>query len=307
MKLFLGLLWGALVVASTNSAYAQTAWTADMTAVAQSWDTFLGKYVNTKGGVDYQAIVAGVGQDELKQVLDSYSKLDPTALDDRSKKALYINFYNAGMIFNVLQWAKAAKVDVKSDKFLDQTVNKIDAPGGNIWNGDWKFKIKGIAVNLDDIEHNLIRGGGKGDLVNLKVKELDPRIHSAVNCAAFSCPRVREKSYRPETIDQMLDENMGEWLSNNEQFSKLSDSKLKINQIVFWYYSDFDDVARDKMKLGGAGDFLAKFVKADASDAAWKKQHLSANLNGRSKFSLKLSSAFEFFYDWRIADSRRKK
>ncbi len=275
-------------------------WTAEMTSATDLWDGFLQKYVNAKGGVDYIGITAGVGQDELKKILDSYAAMDPTSLNDSGKKALYINFYNAGMIFNILQWAKAEKIDVKSEKFLSQAVNKIDAPGGNIWNGKWKFKIRGIDVSLDDIEHGLVRGEAKGDLASIKVKTLDARIHSAVNCAAYSCPRVREKAYRPDTIEAMLDENMREWVNSTEQFSKLSDSKLKANQIVFWYYTDFES-------SGGAGSFLAKFVKDDRPDAAWMKKHLQANFDGRSKIALKLSSAFEFFYDWRIADIRTKK
>jgi len=304
------LLASAIVTcAATYSglASAEAGWSPEMRNAAQAWDSFLGKYVNAKGGVDYQAIVGGSGFDELKQLLGSYATMDPTALSDSAKNALYINFYNAGMIHNIIVWANAEKVDIKSDKFLKQAVNKIKAPGGNIWNGQWKFKIKGINVHLDEIEHGLIRGLATGELGKLKVKELDPRIHAAVNCAAYSCPRTREKAYRPENVDAMLNENMFEWLNMPAQFAKLSDSKMKCNQIVFWYYSDFDDVARQKLKLKGAGDYLEKFIKAETPNAEWMKSHLKNNFNDRNVVSLKISSAFEFFYDWRIADARSMK
>jgi hypothetical protein len=299
LKRMSGFILVTCLAMGAQMAKAQT-WTNEMSAVTGLWDGFLQKYVNAKGGVDYIGITSGVGQDELKKILDSYASIDPTSLNDSGKKALYINFYNAGMIYNILQWAKSEKVDVKGENFLTQLVNKISAPGGNIWNGKWRFKIRGLDVSLDDIEHGLIRGEAKGDLAGIKVQTLDARIHSAVNCAAYSCPRVRERAYRPETIDAMLDENMREWVNDPEQFAKLSDSKLKSNQIVFWYYGDFD-------AAGGAGSFISKFVQDGRPDAAWMKKHLQANFNGRSKIALKLSSAFEFFYDWRIADVRTKK
>jgi hypothetical protein len=300
------LFRSAVVVASTSMATPAFGWSAEMESVTANWDAFLKKYVNAKGGVDYVAIKKD-GEASLQAVLDGYNKIDPKGANDNERKALYINFYNAGMIYNILAWAKADKVDVASNAFLEQQVNKISAPGGNIWNGEWRFKMNGTAYALDDIEHGLIRGESKKVAAELKVSKLDPRIHSAVNCAAFSCPRVREKAYRADTIDAMLEENMHEWLGSEEQFSKSSESKLKANQIVFWYYDDFDSYTRKSMGTKGAGDYLAKFVLPTAKDADWKKKHLMENFNDRSKVSLRLSSSFDFNYDWKIADTRRKK
>jgi len=295
-----------VIIASLSAGGSALAWSPEMESVTANWDAFLKKYVNAQGGVDYVGIKKD-GEASLQAVLDGYNKIDPKGANDNERKALYINFYNAGMIYNILTWAKTDKVDVASNSFMDQQVNKISAPNGNIWNGQWRFKMNGKEYALDDIEHGLIRGESKSVPAELKVSKLDPRIHSAVNCAAFSCPRVREKAYRAETIDAMLEENMNEWLSSEEQFSKASDSKLKANQIVFWYYDDFDSYTRKSMGTKGAGDYLAKFVQATAKDADWKKKHLMENFNDRSKVSLRLSSSFDFFYDWKIADSRRKK
>ncbi len=287
----------------------QTGWTPAMSTLADRWDGFLQKYVNAAGGVDYIAIAGGEGEKALDEIVQAHAEINPAKLTDGAKKALYINLYNATMVAHILRWARDNRVDIKSDAFLQQEVNNIKTSGGNIWNGSYRVNLGGRDVHLDNIEHGLIRGQLKGDdaLQPWKVSVLDPRIHAAVNCAAMSCPRVREKAYRPETIEDMLDENMREWLSASDQFGKKSESTLSANRIVFWYYSDFDEHGRKVLKLKGAGDYLARFVKITAPDAAWKSEHLKNNFNNRGAISLKLSSAFSFFYDWRIADTRRKK
>ncbi len=256
------------------------------------------------GGVNY----IGMDQDqvELDAFVKGHADLDVKSMDDKARKAAYINLYNATMVANLLRYVRDNKIDVKSKVFTDLKINELKVPGGNIWNGDYKVKLAGHDVNLDDIEHNLIRGNAKGDLAALKVSELDPRIHAAVNCAAISCPRVREVAYRAENVDQMLDENLKEFVSADYQFSKASDSQMKANSIVYWYYDDFDDFGESKAKLGGAGDYLAGFVQPTSKDRDWKVRHLKENFNDRGKVSLKLSSAFTFDYDWRVNDVRNK-
>lgn len=298
------LALGLMLIAA---APAQADVASDLKTQTDAWNALLQKHVRTNGGVDYQ------GLDKDQAALESFIKAHATvdakglaALSDRAKRAVYINLYNATMMFNMLRHAKAEKIDVASAAFTKLEVSGIKVPGGNIWNGDYKIKLAGTDVNLDNIEHDLIRGKGDGPLAPLKVKELDPRIHSAVNCAAMSCPRVREVAYRDETIDAMLEENMKEYLSAEAQFSKEDDDTLKANQIVFWYYDDFEEYGQ-KVNKKGAGTYLATFVQPDAKDAAWKVKHLQENFNDRGKVSLKLSSAFDFHYDWRVNDIRNRK
>jgi hypothetical protein len=272
--------------------------------LTNKWDSLLAKHVKTNGGVDYQGFVADKA--ELTGFIESHAAIDPSAWNDAAKTALYINLYNASMIFNILRYAEAEKIALTDKKFTSLEINSIKVSGGNIWNGSLKVKLAGQDVNLDNIEHDLIRGNAGNSLKNLMVSTLDPRIHAAVNCAAKSCPRVREKAYRPSNIDIMLTENMNEYLSSEDQFSKLSDSKLKANSIVFWYYSDFDNHGRKLDKKGGAGTWIAQFMRPETKDRAWKEKHLQEQFNDRSKVSLKFSSAFDFTYDWQINDIRNK-
>ena len=242
-------------------------------------------------------------QERLRAFLDSHRDLDPSSLGDDQRTALYINLYNATMIANLLKAAKANDIPVGSQKFLDTRVNKISVPGGNIWNGDYKVALNGQMLSLDDIEHGLIRGKGPGHLKSMKVGKLDPRIHAAVNCAAISCPKLRNVPYTGTNLEKLLEENMTRYMSHPEQFKKLDDDTLEANSIVFWYYDDFDQHGK-AIKLRGAGDYLASFIDPKAPASAWKIDHLKKNFNDRSQWVLKLSSAFDFEYDWRVNDER---
>lgn len=290
--------------------------------VTDQWDQLVGRLVDDNGGVDYLGFSKDRGQ--LKSFIDAHQSFNVGKLDDKSKKAIYINLYNATMIENILRYCSDKKIALTHKDFLSLEINGLSVPGGNIWSGDYKVNLSGQMVNLDDIEHNLIRGQGGGKLKELMVSELDPRIHAAVNCAALSCPRVLNVAYYPDSQEKrlgakksasgrnlrgdlptLLENNMKEWLSSNDHFLKATSKRLRANSIVYWYYSDFDDYGQ-KNKLGGAGGYLAQFV-GKTTEQKWKVDHLKKEFNDRSKFSLKLSSAFSFHYDWRINDQRNKK
>lgn len=294
------IIISSLAFASLSKAQVTDVWTA-----TTSWDELLKANVTSKGGVDY----AGFAKSKAKLLafIAIYKNTAPAKWNDNQKKAAYINLYNAAMILHVLNYAADKKIDLATAAFTEIEINKIKVDGGNIWDGNSKVDLAGQMVNQDNIEHDLIRGQASGDLESLKVSKLDPRIHAAVNCAAISCPRVREVAYRPENVEKLLDENMKEYMSSNEQFSKVSDSKLKANQITLWYYSDFDSYGKDVLKKGGAGDYLATFIEPSAKDAEWKIKYLKANFNDRGKVSLKVSSDFDFHYNWQVNDLRNKK
>jgi hypothetical protein len=271
---------------------------AGLKAATDGWNALLGRNVRPSGGVDYASLEAE--SPALDAFLTANAKLDFRGADDRTKKAAYINLYNAGMIHNLLRYAKEEKIPVKSAAFAALEINKLKVSGGNLWSGDYTVDLGGHHITLDDIEHNLLRGQAEGGaLAALKVEHLDPRIHAAVNCAAVSCPRLLPEAYRPETVDARLSENMQGFVSSEDQFHKIDDGKLAANSIVYWYYEDFD-------KQGGAGRYLASFLAPSARDHDWKVKHLTENFDDRSKIALKLSSAFDFHYDWRVNDLRNK-
>ncbi len=292
MKYFLGLFL-----------LSQSALASNISEMNSTWNEIVKANIAISGGVDYVSIQKDV--QKLDGFLGTHKALAFKGLADNEKKAVLINLYNAFMIKSVLDYAKDAKIAVSSPDFLKIKINEIKYKGGNVWNGKNKVNLAGVDVNLDEIEHGLIRGEGKGALAELKVSKLDPRIHTAVNCAAISCPRVREKAYFSENLDEMLDSNLREFMNSTSQFQKAG-NKLEANSIVLWYYDDFDKFGKETFKLKGAGDYLIKFIDGSRPDSKWISQHLTNHFNDRSKLSLRLSSDFNFEYNWQINDKRNK-
>lgn len=288
--------WAAIVAGAIASASAAD----DKIAEAHTaWSKVLAQYVLSHGGVNY----TGLAKDStsLQTALTAYADVDLRGASDTAKKAALINLYNAGMMHNLLRYARESQINVQTPQFLQLEINKLSVSGGNLWNSRYTVKLGGFDLTLDEIEHGLIRGASKVDdkLLGLKVNKLDPRIHVAVNCAALSCPRVRERPYTESTLDAMLDENMREFVSSETHFSKRSDRLMRANKIVSWYYEDFDTP-------DGAGNFLARFLSDQTKDREWKRRHFQENLNHRNSWLLKVSRAFDFYYDWRVNDERNK-
>ena len=276
---------------------------ADEASLAQAWQALLSKHVDQRGAVSYRGFAQQ--RQQLTAFLAAHSKLAIGKLSETAKKAIYINLYNAFMIECILRYAQDNKLALTSEKFLQIKINKLRVSGGNIWSGDYRINLAGQQVNLDDIEHNLLRGKASGKLAALKVKTLDPRIHMAVNCAALSCPKLRTQAYRAANVEQMLETNMRAFVNAGKQLTwDASRGKVVLNKIILWYYEDFDTHGRKVLGKGGAGDYLRSYLHADTPVKQKLATHLSDHLNGRAKLALRFSRAFNFFYRWQINDER---
>lgn len=266
-------------------------------SLSTTWHALVSKHVDSRGAVSYRGFAQQRAQ--LSAYLNAHRQLEVAQLSENAKKAIYINLYNAFMIDCVLRYAQEHKIALTAKKFLQLEINKLRVSGGNIWNGDYRINLAGQMLNLDDIEHGLLRG--KGKLAALQVKQLDPRIHMAVNCAARSCPRLRAQAYTEKNIEQLLDENMREFVNGGKQlYWDKSRAKIVLNKIILWYYEDFDIHGRTVLGKGGAGDYLLRYLSTTAGQLNQKLKLL----NHRSKLLLRFARAFDFFYVWRINDAR---
>lgn len=88
-------------------------------------------------------------------------------------------------------------------------------------------------------------GGKKYTLNNLEQKELltkykDARLHFVLVCAAVSCPPVANFAYRPNTLEEQLDERTKAAM-NDTTFIQYDDfnGKAEISEIFKWYVDDF--------------------------------------------------------------------
>ncbi len=195
------------------------------------WDSLLQDYVDEEGWVDY----AGLRSDSarLNLYLDLLASAHPN--DKRWNKdeqlAYWINAYNAFTIKLITRHYPIASIkDIKRGIPFVNTV----------W--DIKFiEIEGHLYDLNNIEHGIIR------------KYFDePRIHFAVNCASVSCPRLSNRAYTAESLDQQLTEAAKSFLSDPLR-NRVSEGQ--VSSIFSWFKGDFT-------REGSLIDFINRYSAA---------------------------------------------
>jgi len=129
---------------------------------------------------------------------------------------------------------------VKDEERLQVYLQQLSSnPPGSNWseaaalpmiNSPWDikfFKIGGIDFDLNTIEHEILR------------KQFsEPRMHFAINCASFSCPRLRNEAYTSEQLESQLKEQTTSFLLNPKK-NRLSTETLQLSQIFNWFAGDF--------------------------------------------------------------------
>lgn len=189
------------------------------------WDAVVKQYVTPRSRVEYQSLRQG-GLTNLDAYLHEIGEPWPADMSEPAVKAALINAYNA---FTV-RWIVS------------------NYPIQSIWRTNQPFKfprhmLDGMLVSLDDIETRL-RGMH------------DPRIHSALVCAARSCPPLRREAYIASRIGDQLDDNVRLWLADPHFNEFDQDHRIaRVSSIFNWYAGDFDEV-------GGVRKFLARFAPA---------------------------------------------
>ena len=212
----------------------------------------LKKYVRA-GKVDY----AGFKKEEAN--LDRYLKIlenvDPARLSRNEQFAFYANAYNAWTIKLIL----SGYPDVASIKDL-----------GSLLKSPWKKKIvriTGEVISLDHVEHEILRPRYK-----------DPRVHFAINCAAKSCPPLRQEPFSGAILDQQLDDSTRSFINDPKSY-RLEDNELYVSRIFKWFSEDFNDDAYGFFLKYATGD-LAKELEAKSGRIVVKYLQYDWSLNG---------------------------
>jgi hypothetical protein len=170
----------------------------------------LRKHVNPDGWVDYQGFSAD--REALQTYLETLSDHPPS--EDWSKEArlaYFINLYNAATVQLILE------------HYPLESIRDIPRP----W-GKKGIKLGGQGYSLGEIEHGILRKLG------------DPRIHFAINCASFSCPKLLPEAYREATLEAQLEKATRDFL-NDPARNEFSDGQARISRIFKWYRKDFTD------------------------------------------------------------------
>jgi len=203
-----------------------------------NWTSILQSNVSDKGAVDYANIKKQ--RDNLNKYIKSLTAYLPAETWSKKEKLAYwINAYNALTIDLILR-----NYPVKSIKDIKEP-----------WNQRlWEFGDKWL--NLNDIEHEILR------------KMDEPRIHFAIVCASFSCPKLQNTAFTAKELDNQLNDATKEFLSDSER-NIITKDKLEISKIFKWFAKDFKTE-------GSLIDFLNKYSDIDISSKA-KKSFLDYN------------------------------
>lgn len=211
-----------------------------------AWDKLLKKYVNDEGFVDYEGFKSD--QNKLEAYLANLSKTVPN--DDWSVQELlayYINLYNAATVKLIL------------DNYPTNSIKDINGAFTKSF-----IKIGDKELSLGAIENGILR------------KMNEPRIHFAINCASFSCPKLMNEAFTAARINEQLEKVTREFINSHQ--NDISANNPKLSKIFDFYTSDF--------KIDGKTDLIG-----------YINQYSTTKMNPNATYSFKE-------YDWNLNDQQ---
>lgn len=193
------------------------------------FDRVLLQYVDARGNVDYSGLQKNQGL--LNSYLEKLSKNPPSpGWSNSDQLAYWINVYNAFTLSLVAQ------------HYPVQSIKDI-RPGIPFINSVWDIRfihIGNATYDLNNIEHKILR------------KQFDePRIHFAINCASFSCPRLMNEAYTGEKLETQLTTAARGFLADTTK-NKIAGNQISLSKIFDWFGGDFK-------KKGSLIDFLNQY------------------------------------------------
>ena len=172
------------------------------------WNTLLKKYVTDAGNVDYKNFKNDISS--LDAYLKQLAENDPA--NNWSKKerlAYYINLYNAATVKLIL------------DNYPIKRIKDINKPWGKKW-----VRVGNTTYSLGNIEHKILR------------KMNEPRIHFAINCASYSCPKLLNVAFTAANMETLLQKATNGFINDTKR-NKISTNKVQLSNIFKWYKKDF--------------------------------------------------------------------
>ena len=218
------------------------------------WDELTKAHVNQNGYPNYKGFIQDSSKFNtyLNQLTSNHPK---ESWSSNERKAFWINAYNAFTVKLIVD-----NYPVETIKDLGGGIYRVNTP----W--DIKFiQIEDKTYHLNDLEHNILR------------KEWsDPRIHSAVNCASISCPKLMKGAYLAEQLDEQLDRQMKAFIHDATK-NIIGEKEVRLSKLFKWFSGDF------------------------------KVEHTSVidYINSYSDVKIKKSAKVEYFdYDWGLNEQR---
>ena len=184
--------------------------------------------------------------------------------DAAAQIAFWINAYNATVLWQVVEAYPLESV---------RDVGALWGLVGGFFNQE--NPIAGENRSLDDIEHGILRAN-----------YADARIHWALVCGAFGCPRLLRRPYLAVDLDSILSAQAFEFVAQDRGLRlDRAEGTLHLSRYFDWYAADFES------ESGSVIDYLLRYVSGDVAD------YLRSNRN---------SLTIQFMdYDWTLNDQAR--
>ena len=174
------------------------------------WDKLLMKHVDHNGNVDYKGFAMDIKP--LGEYLQYLAQNPPHETSAKAKKlAYYINLYNAATVKLIL------------DHYPIKSIKDLRNPWGrNI------VQMGATKISLGDLEHKILR------------KMDEPRIHFAINCASYSCPKLINRAFTETNMESLLEQSAIDFI-NDPKRNIFTAEKASLSQIFNWYKKDFTE------------------------------------------------------------------
>ncbi len=248
--------------------------------VHDDWDAFLDRHVDPEGRVAYAA--ARADRDELDRYVTAIAVGSPDTMpalfpSEPDRLAYWLNAYNAWTISLVLDHYPVASVhDIQTG--FSRIVSAI-LPDGAGFFFFHRIELGGASTSLYSLENGVLRA-----------RFDDPRIHFALNCASLGCPRLPQKAFLGESLEDQL-ERETEWFLSEERNVHVDPEHgvVRLSSIFDWYAEDFTG-------------WMERHVPDEpASLLGWVAHHLKGSR--REELLLCRECRVEFVrYDWRLND-----
>ncbi len=174
-------------------------------------DLFFKEY-EKRGRLDYKNIKQDPAS--LNKLIAEIQSFPVSKKDLNTQKAFWINVYNLVAIKTVLaHYPIDSPLDI-SGFFKNKVIT-----------------IEGAFLSLDEIEKDKL----------LKTFQ-DARIHFTLVCAAMDCPPMMNFAYRPQSIEEQLNQRLSQAFDDTD-FLKIDFNKkeVQVSEIFRWYSADFQD------------------------------------------------------------------
>ncbi len=187
----------------------------------EDWNKVLGKVVDTRGYVNYDALAVDRG--DLDRFLFSIEKTSPRSNPElfpskNDQLAYWLNAYNAQVFKGVLARGPEKESVWKGGLFS----------GYSFFVG-MDIVLGGEKLNLKKLEDKTVREGFK-----------DPRVHAALNCASKGCPRLPQFAFDPEKLDEQLDDGMKGFVAETRNVAiDEAGRTVTLSKIFDWFSGDF--------------------------------------------------------------------